>query len=150
MKRHRRLAEFGVADPAFDGGKIKRYLQIGPMGAALAMAGLLFLSTAADAQSSNSGTVSNSSSGRFWGTTGSTAIDSATMHALDGNAAGQVNAAKQGLLLNAGPGMSITAIGSQNIVSNTIIGDNNTANINATQTSTNTGSVTNSGTIIPR
>ena len=72
------------------------------------------------------------------------------MHALDGNSAGQVNAAKQGLLLYTGPGMTITAIGSQNIVSNTVIGDNNTTNINATQTSSNSGTVTNNGTITPK
>ena len=122
------------------------------MGAALAMAGLSFLSTAAHAQSTNSGIGSNSSSSRMWGGAGpgGTAMDSATMHALDGNSAGQVNAAKQGLLLNGGPGMTITAIGSQNIVSNTVIGDNNTTNINANQTSSNNGNVSNQGTITPR
>ena len=123
-----------------------------PLGAALAMAGLLFLSTAANAQSTYSGTGSNSSSSRMWGSAGpsGTAMDSATMHALDGNSAGQVNAAKQGLLLNGGPGMTITAIGSQNIVSNTVIGNNNTTNINANQNSSNSGTVTNNGTIAPQ
>ena len=122
------------------------------MGASLAIAGLLFLSTAADAQSNNTGAVSNSSSSRMWGSAGpnGNATDSATMHALDGNSAGQVNAAKQGLLLNGGPGMSITSIGSQNIVSSTIVGDNNSINVNANQNSTNSGSVSNQGTITSR
>jgi len=122
------------------------------IGAALAMAGLSFLSTAADAQSTYSGAASNSSSSRMWGGAGPSgnAMDSATMHALDGNAAGQVNAAKQGLLLNAGPGMSITSIGSQNIISNTIVGDNNSVNVNANQSSNNSGDVSNNGRITPR
>ncbi len=124
--------------------------KIGPTSATFAVAGLLILSTAAGAQStSGNSPSSNGSSGRMWGSTSSTgnAIDSSTMHIQDGGAAGQVNAAKQGLLLNGGPGMSITAIGSQNIVSTTVIGDNNTTNVNATQTATNTGTVTNNGAI---
>lgn len=72
------------------------------------------------------------------------------MHANDSNAAGAVNAARAGLLLNAGPGMSITAIGSQSVVSNTIIGNNNSSSITATQTSTNSGAVSNNGSITSR
>jgi hypothetical protein len=72
-------------------------------------------------------------------------VDSAIAHAHDGTAAGQVNAAKQGLLLSAGPGMSITAIGSQSIVSTTVIGNDNNVNVNATQSSSNSGSVNNTG-----
>jgi hypothetical protein len=57
-----------------------------------------------------------------------------------------VAAAKQGLLIG-GTGASITAIGSQNIISNTIIGDNNSANVSGTQTSSNSGAVSNNGSI---
>lgn len=85
----------------------------------------------------------------MWGATGSGGgvLDSSTMHSLDGNAAAQVNAAKLGLLLGNGSSMSITAIGSQNIVSTTVVGNNNSTNVNATQTSTNSGTVTNNGII---
>lgn len=106
-------------------------------------AALLVLSTAAHAQNSTGG-----SSGRMWGSatnSGTTPVDSSIMHAQDGNSAGQVNAARQGLLF--GPDVSITAIGSQNIVSTTVIGDNNSTNVNANQNSSNTGAVTTNGTI---
>lgn len=121
----------------------------GPMGAILATAGLMVLSTAAEAQStSGSASNSNSSSGRMWGAAGSagTALDSSNMHSLDGNSAAQVIAAKQGLLIG-GTGMSITAIGSQSIVSTTVIGNGNSTTVSATQTSSNTGTVSNNGTI---
>jgi hypothetical protein len=114
------------------------------MGAILMAAGLSILSTDAKAQSN-----SNSSSGKMWGTSaiGNSGSDSSAMHSLDGTSAGQVNAAKQGILLYTGPGMTITTIGSQTIVSTTVIGDNNSTNVTATQTSNNSGNVTNSGTI---
>ena len=87
----------------------------------------------------------------MWGSSGASGTgvgDSSTMHAQDGNSAGQVNAAKQGFLFNGGPGMTITAIGSQSIVSTTVTGNNNTTNVTATQSSSNSGSVSNSGTIV--
>jgi hypothetical protein len=122
--------------------------------AALAAGGLLALPSGAKAQSAAYGstpTVNNSpgysSSGRFWGTTG-TGADSANMHYQDGLSASQVNAARQGFLLGNGSGASITAIGSQSIVSTTIFGDNNSANVTATQTTTNSGAVSNNGSII--
>lgn len=90
---------------------------------------------------------SNSSSGRFWGTNG-TGFDSSTMHYQSGLAASQVNAARQGFLVGNGSGASITAIGSQSIVNTTIFGDNNSANVTATQTTTNTGAVSNNGSIV--
>ncbi len=86
----------------------------------------------------------------MWGSAnsaGGTALDSSTMHNQDGISAAQVNAAKQGMLLG-GPGLSVTAIGSQNIVSTTVLGDNNTTNVNATQSSSNTGTVSNNGTLV--
>jgi hypothetical protein len=118
-------------------------------GAVLAPAVFLFLSTVVQAQTATTGTTSTGSSGRMWGSTsvaGGT-TDSSTVHSQDGAAAGQVNAARRGLLLNGGPGMTITAIGSQNIVSTVITGNNNSTNVNATQSASNTGSVTNNGTI---
>jgi hypothetical protein len=84
----------------------------------------------------------------MWGATGSsgTPLDSSNMHSLDGNSAAQVAAARQGLLLG-GAALSITAIGSQNIVATTVIGNGNATNVNATQTSSNSGTVTNNGTV---
>lgn len=117
--------------------------------AACAMvAAALIASAAANAQTTTPS--ANSSSGRLWGTSGSgNGSDSSTMHTLDGNAAAQVAAAKQGLLVG-GTGASITAIGSQNIISNTIIGDNNSATVTGTQTSSNTGAISNNGSIAIR
>jgi hypothetical protein len=115
-------------------------------------AGMVVLTGAAQAQSAfgSSGTGSSStggSSSRMWGTTSSTgsAADSASMHAQEGTVAGQVDAAKAGLLDPAN--ISITSVGSQNIVSTTVYGNNNTTNVNTTQTSSNSGNVINHGTI---
>ena len=117
------------------------------------MAAALLVSPAAQAQSATvSGTTnSTGTSGRMWGAAGAgnTTIDSSTMHSLDGNSAAQVAAARQGLLIG-GAGLSITAIGSQSIVSTTVIGDGNSTNVAATQTTTNTGTVSNSGSIATR
>ena len=116
------------------------------IGALLVAAGLLVLSTAANAQTAQSSTAG--SSGRLWGTTSSVSgSDSSSMHSQDGNAAAQVNAARLGFLVGNGTSWSITAIGSQTIVSTTVVGDNNSTNVNATQTSSNTGTITNTGTI---
>lgn len=121
----------------------------GLIGAVLAPAVFLILSAAAHAQTTSTSSSSPGSSGRMWGSAsvpGST-TDSSTVHIQDGNSAGQVNAARRGLLLNGGPGMTITAIGSQNIVSTTITGNNNATSVNTTQNSSNTGSVSNNGAI---
>jgi hypothetical protein len=118
-------------------------------GAVLAPTAFLFFAAAAQAQTTSGASGGTGSSGRMWGSVsvaGAT-TDPSTVHSQDGNAAGQVNAARRGLLLNGGPGMTITAIGSQNIVSTVITGNNNSTNVNATQSASNTGSVTNSGTI---
>jgi hypothetical protein len=130
------------------GGRIMTRL-FGSTGALLAVAGLLVFSTAAQAQTttattSTSGSVSSS---RMWGSSSGNLTDSASLHAQEGSAAGQVNAAKLGLLVGAGPNFSITAIGSQSIVSTTIVGNSNSTNVNAQQTSTNTGDVTTNGMI---
>lgn len=116
------------------------------IGAMFAATGLLALSTAAHAQSTQTGTAG--SSGRLWGTTSTIGgSDSSTMHSVDGNAAAQVNAARLGFLVGNGTSWSITAIGSQTIVSTTVVGDSNSTNVNATQTSSNSGTITNTGTI---
>jgi hypothetical protein len=72
-------------------------------------------------------------------------VESAIAHNQNGQAAALVNAARKNLLLG-GPGIAITAIGSQSIVSNTVIGDDNDVSISASQSSSNSGSVNNSGT----
>lgn len=119
----------------------------------LALTALLFLTAAAQAQSTpvTGTTNSTGTSGRLWGAAGAAgSSDSSNMHNLDANSAALVNAARAGLLTSSGTGSSITAIGSQSIVSTTIIGDSNTTNVSATQTSTNSGSVSNNGTITTR
>ena len=95
----------------------------------------------------------NYTAGNQWGTAPSGvavpgAVDSAITHAQNSAVAGAVNAAENGLLLGTGlGGLTITSIGSQTLVSNTIVGDNNTTNLNSDQTSANSGAVTNQGTI---
>ncbi len=91
--------------------------------------------------------------GEQWGTTPggvavNGALESAEAHELNGEIAGQVNAAKLGALVGLpGTSLAITSVGSQTIVTNTISGDNISSSINATQTSSNSGSVSNTGTI---
>ncbi len=85
----------------------------------------------------------------MWGTAGSGVLpgakDSATLHALDGTVAAQVNAARRGYLLP--DNITIQSIGSQSIVSVSVTGNNNVVDLTASQSSSNTGSVTNSGAI---
>lgn len=136
-----------VSDLLTNGGVAMKFKCL--TGAFLAPAVFLIFSAAAQAQTTSASSGGPGSSGRMWGSAsvpGAT-TDSSTVHTQDGNAAGQVNAARRGLLLNGGPGMTITAIGSQNIVSTTITGNNNTTNVNATQSASNTGSVSNNGSI---
>lgn len=73
------------------------------------------------------------------------AFESASTHAANGSIAGQVNAAKQGLLINTGGAGTIYAIGSQSIVSSTIYGDDNHVSQDADQDTENTGNVENDG-----
>lgn len=109
-----------------------------------AVEGFIALSTAAQAQTTGS---AGGASGHMWGASSTSGPNFGGAHVQDGNAAGQVNAARSGLLLNGGPNMSISSIGSQSIISTTVIGDNNTTTVTGTQTSTNSGTVTNTGTI---
>ena len=85
----------------------------------------------------------------MWGTAPSTAggANSAAMHAQNGVIAGQVNAAEEGLLYANGTGGSYTiqSIGSQSVVNSNIIGDDNDVDIDANQSSSNSGSVSNNG-----
>lgn len=119
--------------------------------AILAAAGILAFVGTASAQSTPVTGTTNSTgvSGRMWGAAGAggSVLDSSTMHNLDGNAAAQVAAARLGLLVGSGSTTSITAIGSQSIVNTTVIGDGNSTNVTANQTSTNSGTVTNNGII---
>ena len=93
--------------------------------------------------------------GNQWGTTPggvsvNGAYDSAVTHSVDGQIAGQINAARVGGLIGLqGSNLTISSVGSQTIVSNTISGQNISSSINATQTSSNSGSVSNVGTIVP-
>lgn len=89
----------------------------------------------------------------MWGTTPggvavNGAVDSAFSHVSNSAAAGAVNAARSGVLLDTGAGgPTIYSIGSQSIVSNTIVGNDNSATISASQSATNSGAVSNQGTI---
>lgn len=68
---------------------------------------------------------------------------SSELHVNYGVVAGQVNAARDGILYQ-GTSITVNSIGSQNIVSTKIIGDGNKLDINADQNSKNTGDVNNS------
>lgn len=88
----------------------------------------------------------------MWGTSpaGATvdgALESAAMHVQNGIVAGQVNSAKEGLLYSNGSGESynIYSIGSQSVINNNIVGDNNDVRIDAEQHSQNEGDVSNQG-----
>jgi hypothetical protein len=92
------------------------------------------------------------SANTMWGTNyGGVAVSgasaSAQSHGQNAIIAGQVNAAERGYLVSTGSSGTIQAIGSQTIVSSTIYGNSNSASINATQTSTNSGAVSNTGTL---
>jgi hypothetical protein len=116
----------------------------------LALAAVVGGSTGAAAQSATT-----YSAGNQWGTVPSGvavngALESAQMHAVNGTAAATVNAAARGMLLSTGAGsLTITSIGSQTIVSSSVVATNSTVSspINATQTSSNSGDVINTGTI---
>jgi parvulin-like peptidyl-prolyl isomerase len=122
---------------------------------ALAAIGCLCLLTAsAQAQTtatpySGSAPSGDGSASFMWGTTGSSVVlgarDSATLHALDGTAAAQVNAARRGYLLP--DNITVQSIGSQNIVNLTINGNNNSGTVSSSQSSSNSGGVVNTGTI---
>jgi hypothetical protein len=76
------------------------------------------------------------------GTSASSSMaDSATAHETLGQSAALVNSAKRGFLYSSGTSIILESIGSQSIVSTSIYGDNNVADINANQTSVNNGNV---------
>lgn len=71
---------------------------------------------------------------------------SSIMHLNYGIVAGQVNAAEDGMLYQ-GTSISISSVGSQTVISNTISGHNNIIDVDANQTASNTGAVSNGGEI---
>lgn len=86
----------------------------------------------------------------MWGTApASNASESAAMHVTEGVVAGQVNAAKAGMLVSTGSetALNISSIGSQNLTNTTVNGNNNDIDVSSDQTTSNTGDVTNEGTI---
>ena len=92
------------------------------------------------------------SAGAMWGTAPGGvsvpgALDSSLTHTTNGVSAGQVNSAEAGTLETDGTGgtRNIYAIGTQTIVSSTLIGNNNVSDIDATQSATNSGDVDNAG-----
>lgn len=94
------------------------------------------------------------SAGQMWGTQPAGvavpgAVESSAAHFNQGVIAGQVNAARKGLLVATGTGDSITiqSIGSQSVINQTISGNNINSNINADQNAKNSGDVSNDGTI---
>lgn len=113
-----------------------------------------FFIVAIAASSASAQSIDNYSASHMWGTAPAGvavpgALDSAIAHNQNSAVAGAVNAAQAGALFNGGPGssISITSVGSQNIVSNTVIGNNNDVDIDAGQSSSNSGQVSNSGTV---
>jgi len=114
-----------------------------------ATAALFLVLSAFNSTQSSAQTSTTTAAPNMWGTTPSGvsvpgALDSAVMHAQNGLIAAQVNAARNGVLMG-GTGVSIQAIGSQSIVQTTVTGNNNNLTSSATQTSTNSGAVNNSG-----
>jgi len=113
----------------------------------LAVFVLLSPLAAAESQAQTSTTTS---APMMWGTTPGGisvlgAVDSAIAHAQNGVVASQVNAAQRGILL--GSNVTIQTIGSQTVMQSTINGNGNTSSLSGTQTSTNSGSVNNNGSI---
>jgi hypothetical protein len=76
------------------------------------------------------------------------AAESSTTHLQDAAVAGAVNAAQNGWL-NSGVGsnLTISSVGSQTIVDNTVYGSSNNVNLNNQQTSSSSGNVSNQGDI---
>ena len=92
------------------------------------------------------------SAGQMWGTQPAGiavngALESSVAHYNQGVIAGQVKAARKGLLVATGAGGSITvqSIGSQSVINQIINGENITAAVNAEQSAVNTADVINNG-----
>jgi hypothetical protein len=77
----------------------------------------------------------------------SSMAESANAHETLGQSAALVNSAKRGFLYSSGTSIILESIGSQSIVSTSIYGDNNVADISATQTAINNGNVNAVGSI---
>lgn len=85
-----------------------------------------------------------------WGTVAIGGTGGGDVHGSNSLLAARVNAAQNGLLLDAGGGsVSITAIGAQNIVQSIINGDNNSVTQDVeSQEANNSGDITNNGTLV--
>ena len=117
-----------------------------------ALAAWLGVPTGAAAQTTNY------AAGNQWGTTPSGlavpgALESAQAHSLNTAIAAAANGARQNVLVSSstsgGGSLTISSIGSQTTVSSSIVATNSSiaSPIDANQTSSNTGAVTNQGTI---
>jgi hypothetical protein len=111
------------------------------------------LALAASASGAWAQSTASYSAGNMWGTAPAGvavpgAFDSSVTHAQDAALAGAVNAAEAGVLVNGiGSSLTISSVGSQTIVQNSVYGSSNSVNLNSSQSSSNTGAVSNSGTI---
>ena len=76
---------------------------------------------------------------------GGVGLESASLHQVNAADAGYVQSAANGYLFAPGSSITIQAIGSQSIISNSVYGNNNSATIDATQSASTSGSVTNQG-----
>jgi len=109
---------------------------------------LLFVACGtAAAQSTGMNSASN-----MWGTApgsgaGGVGLESALMNAANSNIAAAAQSAKDGILYAPGTSITIQSIGSQNIVSNSINGSNNSTSIDASQSSSNQANVSNQGAV---
>jgi hypothetical protein len=70
------------------------------------------------------------------------------MNAANSGVAGAAQSAKDGILYAPGTTITIQSIGSQNIVSNSINGSNNSTKIDASQDANNNAAVSNQGAVI--
>lgn len=105
-----------------------------------AMLMAVFLSSPAHAQSNNYSSTSMWG-GAPGGVSVSGALESSSAHYFNGLTAGQVNAARMGLLTD-GVSFSIQNIGTQNISSLTVTGNHNdNISIDSAQSSSNTGDI---------
>lgn len=114
---------------------------IGKAGIQIAMLAAIFTS-AASAVSSQQATF-------FWGAAieaSNEDAQSSQMHFNNGMVAGQVNAALDDVLYE-GSTINILSIGSQTVVSTSVIGNDNHVDITANQDSSNSGDVSNSGSV---
>lgn len=123
---------------------------------ASALALLLAMSASPGAAQTLPGSDGSGSASVMWGTSSGglgfgSPLESAAMHEADALIAAQSQAAKSGSLSpvigTPGSSINIQSIGSQTVISNTVIGDGNSANIDATQSSSNTGGISNSGSV---